>query len=266
MGFLSKLITGASTLLGGPFGGAIATIGGGLFDNFMANRTRKKDEARLRANSGYDLVKLREQATAAGFNPLTVLQATGAAGYDGRGAVMATPFQPFGRDALTGLGADIREREVADRNFALESRRLDLMEGELRSLGVAASSGGGSPFDRGPVESLYGTLPSVGASLPFRDLGMRNGVESVRVASMSGDVFLDPRAAARLGIAGGEWLTAEDMTTLLGDLVGELSNSTAAPFAGGPFVRAPAPLGTDTRPLRRPFVGFGKPTGMGVSW
>lgn len=53
---------------------------------------RAEDEARLKAATGYDLVKLRQDAIKAGFNPLTVLSATGGAGYDGRGAVLTTPF------------------------------------------------------------------------------------------------------------------------------------------------------------------------------
>lgn len=54
---------------------------------------RAQDEARLRDATGYDLGHLRDQALAAGFNPLTVLQMTGGAGYDGRGAVLQTPFE-----------------------------------------------------------------------------------------------------------------------------------------------------------------------------
>ncbi|QXP08679.1 MAG: hypothetical protein [Arizlama microvirus] len=57
----------------------------------IAEQTRF-DEARLQAASGYDLTKLRDDAEKAGFNPLTVLAATGGAGYDGRGAILTTPF------------------------------------------------------------------------------------------------------------------------------------------------------------------------------
>lgn len=61
-------------------------------DQARAIGYRKDDEARMKAATGYDLVKLRDDAVKAGFNPLTVLQSTGGAGYDGRGAVMTTPF------------------------------------------------------------------------------------------------------------------------------------------------------------------------------
>lgn len=62
-------------------------------DNVQLAALRADDEARLKAATGYDLKKLRDQAIGAGFNPLTVLQATGGVGYDGRGAVLQTPFE-----------------------------------------------------------------------------------------------------------------------------------------------------------------------------
>lgn len=61
-------------------------------DQARAAAMRADDEARLAAATGYDFKKLRDDAIAAGFNPLTALQATGGAGYDGRGAVLTTPF------------------------------------------------------------------------------------------------------------------------------------------------------------------------------
>lgn len=61
-------------------------------DQVRAVEYARQDEARLKAATGYDFVKLRDDAQKAGFNPLTVLGATGGAGYDGRGAVVMSPF------------------------------------------------------------------------------------------------------------------------------------------------------------------------------
>lgn len=61
-------------------------------DQARAISYRADDEQRLREATGFDFVKLVGDAEKAGFNPLTVLNATGGAGYDGRGAVMTTPF------------------------------------------------------------------------------------------------------------------------------------------------------------------------------
>lgn len=86
-------------------------------DQDMAKAIRADDEARLKAATGYDLAKLRDQAEAAGFNPLTVLEATGGAGYDGRGAVLTTPFvydkagvMMHGADLQAGVGQAVVDR------------------------------------------------------------------------------------------------------------------------------------------------------------
>lgn len=71
-------------------------------DQERAIQYRKDDEARLKEATGIDFQKLRDDAQKAGFNPLTALQLTGGAGYDGRGAVLTTPFM------------DTPERHLAD--------------------------------------------------------------------------------------------------------------------------------------------------------
>lgn len=62
------------------------------YDQTRASDLRALDEARLKDATGIDMVKLVADAERAGFNPLTVLSSTGGAGYDGRGAVLTTPF------------------------------------------------------------------------------------------------------------------------------------------------------------------------------
>lgn len=66
-------------------------------DQAEALRLAREDEARMAENHakavGYDLARLREEATAAGFNPLTVLQMTGAANYANTAPpVVTSPF------------------------------------------------------------------------------------------------------------------------------------------------------------------------------
>lgn len=70
-------------------------------DQWRAEQMRAADEARLKGATGYDLAKLRADAIAGGFNPLTLLQATGGMGYDGRGAILSTPFVGM-QDAMRG--------------------------------------------------------------------------------------------------------------------------------------------------------------------
>jgi hypothetical protein len=62
-------------------------------DQERAIQYRDADQATLRAEGvGYDFAKLRADALAAGFNPLTILGATGGAGYDRASTVLSTPF------------------------------------------------------------------------------------------------------------------------------------------------------------------------------
>lgn len=143
-------------------------------DQARAIDYRASDEARMKAATGYDFQKLRADAEAAGFNPLTVLQATGGMGYDGRGAILTTPFIAtpqrrladydntaellagvgqtqvqtagyFG-DALAGVGAGITGLSEAQAQRDHEMRMLQLqMDGvsNARRLGGGYTTGGG---------------------------------------------------------------------------------------------------------------------------
>jgi len=87
-------------------------------DQAEALALARDDEARMasahKAGTGYDLVKLRNEAIAAGFNPLTVLENTGAANYANTpGPVVSSPFvaRPFTSRvaAVQGTGQAIVE-------------------------------------------------------------------------------------------------------------------------------------------------------------
>lgn len=149
-------------LLGAIIGGAASLIGGAL-DNRRAKKNRQAEEARLRAATGYDFVKLRDQATAAGFNPLTVLQATGGAGYDGRGAVVSQPYSPFIQGALTGAVSSYFDLRESDRRFALDSKRDEMLSREIDRIGSAF--GGSSAF--GAPASVMVSQAREAAGSPF---------------------------------------------------------------------------------------------------
>lgn len=121
-------------------------------DAARALQLAREDERRLKDATGYDFEKLRDQAVAAGFNPLTVLQATGGQGYDGRGAIVTSPFVPQAQyagyigDAIgAGLQTylDVRQQ---DRMFKLDAQRNDLLSRELDAVGrgFGAKAFGGS--------------------------------------------------------------------------------------------------------------------------
>lgn len=165
-----------------------------MLDQQRVIEYRDDDEARLRAASGFDFSKLVRDAWEAGFNPLTVLNATGGAGYDGRGAVLTTPFlgeaegawnrvdvfagMSGGVTSTAGAGwraaADalggIRDQMNTEREQAFERERLQLeraaLMGQYRpSSGSIAQTANGSPFHNAPVVSGY-ALPSPGEYVP----------------------------------------------------------------------------------------------------
>lgn len=158
-------------------------------DQSEAAALARADEGRLRDATGFDFAKLRDDAMSAGFNPLTVLAATGGSGYDGRGAVLTTPFvsRPFleyndvtqeHARVVAGIGSTLVDtagyfgdaiadgssayfnQKNTEQGFALEQRRLEGMEMEtllryspmMRSGGI--SGGSSSPFGAGPVTAL----------------------------------------------------------------------------------------------------------------
>ncbi len=162
-------------------------------DQFRAIEYRAGDETRLREATGYDLVKLRDDATKAGFNPLTVLNATGGAGYDGRGAVLTTPFVARAGDywnkvnSRLGAGAAVVETAgyLGDAISAgsssyfsqLNMDAANMLDRERTAALSGQSTGGGggkvvsTPF--APTTRKVDARPASGSGTPFTS---RSGV------------------------------------------------------------------------------------------
>lgn len=151
---------------------------------------RAADEARLKAATGYDLKKLRDDAVKAGFNPLTILQATGGAGYDGRGAVLSTPFVSsegaYARrlDASMGTGQAVIDGAgyVGDAIAGLGQSIVDYGTLRMQQMHEAAML----------ETSLRGNTSSAGAVRGTRVAGGKAG----RVPSMVGAQVAVPGANA----------------------------------------------------------------------
>ncbi|QXP08685.1 MAG: hypothetical protein [Arizlama microvirus] len=161
-------------------------------DQARALALREGDEARLRAGTGIDLAKLKSDARASGFNPLTVLAATGGVGYEGRGAVLTSPF--IGRadgyfqkaslmsgagqavvdnagyfgDALAGLGGGLFDMgsQAAQRTHERAMQEA-MIRGATSSPGAIAGTGvsGGR---RGSVPPLVGGKTLTGSPVAAR--------------------------------------------------------------------------------------------------
>lgn len=130
----------------------------------------RDDERRLKEATGYDLGKLRDDAIKAGFNPLTVLQATGAAGYDGRGAVVTSPFvaeapawearmnaklsaggavvdtSGYVGQAISAAGSGYFDQRNADAQLETEKLRTQLMQAEFQNIAGGSAGSGYTPF------------------------------------------------------------------------------------------------------------------------
>lgn len=152
-------------------------------DQAKALELAAADEARLKAATGYDLVKLREDAMKGGFNPLTVLQATGGAGYDGRGAVVMSPFMPIAGDywnranlyaggsaaiinsagyigdAIGSAGSAFFNQANQQASLDLEAARVSLARDELAMMA--------QPFGGGFVRQTTSSPNSQATSSPF---------------------------------------------------------------------------------------------------
>lgn len=222
-------------------------------DQARALRYRAEDEARLKAATGFDLVKLVADADKAGFNPLTVLNATGGAGYDGRGAVLTSPF--IGRaqgffdkaamigsmsgsaaqagqakvetagyfgDALAGLGnafMDISNQQ-AQRGHEMAMLRTEI------AANAPKASGRGSGATFAPVRTI--TASPVGSNM----IGPK---PLVKVKTPTGWDSLDPGVAERAGIKEGDTLIAEDYESILGDVWSEVTGTGNVILGKGPF-------------------------------
>lgn len=220
-------------------------------------RLARDDEARLLAATGYDFVKLRADAEKAGFNPLTAFQLTGGAGYDGRGAVIMSPFiskmetfvnmssavsgargtrvgtAGYLGDAISSAGSAFFDQFNEDRAANLDAARLKLARDEL-SMAAAA-------FGAPTVRQTTGVTQTV--ATPFGPSAAAYGPQLpkdvVRLDSMNGEVYIKKGAAERLGLEWGDYLTAGDYTELIGEVAGEIRAGAEIPFSNGPFVGRP---------------------------
>lgn len=113
----------------GPVGTAVGAAGGSVIDgNLAANKERKK------ANYNH-LEKMRRDAEKAGFNPLTVLRATGGQGFNhGQSGALAssTFWQTFGNSAAA----------VLDENDPYQQKRkqLDIQQAHASLANTIAST------------------------------------------------------------------------------------------------------------------------------
>lgn len=164
-----------------------------VLDQQDAIRLAREDEARLKGMQGVDLELLRRDARKAGFNPLTVLGATGGAGYGRSEAFISTPFlgaaeafynrtqavagtgQPlidnagyFG-DAVAGFGSNLigLSEQAAQRRHEMALLQAEIYGKTMARTATGGYTGGGgrgssTPFmgaDKVSLSPIRGVAP-----------------------------------------------------------------------------------------------------------
>lgn len=157
-----------------------------------------------------DLGRLRREAEANGFNPLTVLGATGGQGFQSAGSLSSSALL---NATLGGALSGAASYDPAEEEYLRKSRELELQE---RRSNIARNSqmstrSAPTPFD--DFES-YNTF--------FRgQYHTVNGIDGIRVRTPNGnDVMIPAQAAFRYGYSPGDVIDMGDVTNIIGEVQG----------------------------------------------
>lgn len=164
--------------------------------------------------TGLDLQKLREDALAAGFNPLTVLRLTGAAGYER--LAQPSPLTAIG-NTLTAVGDvfDLKEAQQMARDQHQLQMSMASREQQVLSLASARS------FSVDVGEEHFPLFTSRFAGMAVEDIPYWS------MMAPDGSYFgLRANVAERLGLAEGAHLLAEDYEAIMGDFASEIVSIT----------------------------------------
>lgn len=202
-GFLTPIIGalgGAKTVVAGA-----AALGGAL-----SSRQQAKAEA---AANTTDLVALRARAKEAGFNPLTVLQATGGQGF------ASQPIPSF----LSALGSQVgtfsQTYYEIDRQENLDAQAGQLAQAQIENMNAS-------------TKRLQQPVLQAPAARPKDEIEIYGPLEGQKWVKMyhavSGNEFyLREGVLKTLGKTTDQW-TAEDEEALFGEVVGEFKGLASA--------------------------------------
>lgn len=203
-------------------------LAGGLVGKLFGGKSKAQAQ-------GVDYVKLREDAEAAGFNPLTALMSGGGAGYQ-------REFSPdlssgsFIAEAV-GRGVDTWFNSPSNDTSAQQIRQSERVAGTLeraKSEALPRSFG----YDLTEVEAFGADITSNSASVPPRGnpLYVANRERIPVVHPNGGTVQLDASVARRLGIERFDMLSVGDLEEIIGGAMAETDAITSAGaklFTGG---------------------------------
>lgn len=174
--------------------------------------TRQQAKAQAAANTT-DLVALRARAKAAGFNPLTVLQATGGQGF------AAQPIPSFLSALGSQVGAFAQTYYELDRQENLDARAGQLAQAQIENLNAS-------------TKRLQQPVLQAPAARPKDEIEIYGPLEGQKWVKMyhavSGNEFyLREGVLKTLRKTTDQW-TAEDEEALFGEVVGEFKGLASA--------------------------------------
>ncbi len=222
-----------------PVVGGIVKAGLGLLGGLFGKKKAKAP--------GVDYVKLRNDAQAAGFNPLTALMAGGGAGYQ----------REFSPDLASGAFISDALSRGVDTYFDLKNqadaetvRVRELAEQREHERQMQAMRYGNQSFGYGLTRTVTAspvtvTGPGSEAAVdPFED-----SQRLIQVYSPSGRlVSIRKGAADRLGIKAGGQLLSGDDEEILGEVAGNVVSGPTSPFVLSHVF--PGPVRPKKRPVR----------------
>lgn len=210
---------------------------GGIVGGLTGRSNNTEQNIRLMASAA------RRYGQKYGFNPLTLLGASGGAVDQGGGNISSAAFLG---EAIGSLADSYFNTPDED---GVEAERRKMMQEKAATEAAAKASN--------PYQDFGFSLPKVSAPLgpavPVEGafIGPRQLVK-VRHAVTGNWLNMDPGVAARLKLSSGDTIMAEDYEAIYGDLISEVqgvASSATRPLAGGdrampndpkrPIVKAP---------------------------
>jgi len=185
--------------------GAVASVIGGL--------------SQKAPGPAIDLGEMRKQALKNGFNPLTVLRATGGAGFTS--GVGPSPFSVIGA-GISQIGGIMEGQQMRDMGAEAHKAAMDLAKSQTAAFNRPVTAGTGAVMSATADDPMMPLEFSRFKDTPVEEIPYWN------VRSIGGDTFqIRGDVLERLGIGEGSTIVTEDWEMMLGELGGEFEGLSA---------------------------------------
>lgn len=213
--------------------GLLLSLAASAVSGLLRGAGARRDERRMRAaekrSYGYKLGKLRAEAERYGFNPLTVLQETGAANY-ARRPLPVVQSGSIAADAFDAGYADFTASAALDREFKESVRQFEVMNSKLAGPSVPGTFASGptsqqtqaDPWSRVQRDDWMGVAPPQYGTPAYAQWAM------TKVPVLTDTGFKEVRQAYLYERGWQPWsyITPQEYTDLMGDVAGEAAALT----------------------------------------